>query len=488
MRYINLLNKVYNITDCAIDNGMYWREKMKVCKMGLESIWIDHAQGDVRLCAWTGYNLGNLQEHSIEELWHGKKAEIFRQSMLDGSYRFCKCQACPYLAHDNLETMLVDYSVPEYPKFCSLSYEQQCNYVCKFCRKEQYQIKSDEKECIDKIEKEVQKFIGQLDTVSTNGVGELFCSTRTLNLLSTIHTDRKLEVVLESNGSLFNRKNWEKISNLGNYNLSVHITVHSFDEDTYRFLSGTSMSVNTVIDNLHFIQELRNQNIINFFEIATVICERNFREMPKYVEKCLKEFNPDRIRLRFFFPYGVNDISTEWFYDIRNPYHPYYKEFVEVMSNPIFDNPKVWKWQGDSLSKFGEHPYALENKKLNLIGRMLDIDNWELRMKSWKQNYSIKSVSLYGLSNACKCLITILSNTDVTIDKIYDSNINTEKSYRGYDISVPTVHEISSDAIIIMSVYHGEIQEKLQNLGYKGSIFTIEDMLDKLEKFECQER
>lgn len=85
-------------------------------------------------------------------------------------------------------------------------------------------------------------------------------------------------------------------------------------------------------------------------------------------------------------------------------------------------------------------------------------------------------------------MITILSNTDVTIDKIYDSNINTEKSYRGYDISVPTVHEISSDAIIIMSVYHGEIQEKLQNLGYKGSIFTIEDMLDKLEKFECQER
>ncbi len=76
---------------------------MKVCKMGLESIWIDHAQGDVRLCAWTGYNLGNLQENTIEELWHGEKAEIFRQSMIDGNYQFCNCQACPYMANNEME-------------------------------------------------------------------------------------------------------------------------------------------------------------------------------------------------------------------------------------------------------------------------------------------------------------------------------------------------------------------------------------------------
>ena len=46
--------------------------------MGLESIWINHACGDVRMCGWTQYVIGNLLENSIEELWHGEKAEKFR--------------------------------------------------------------------------------------------------------------------------------------------------------------------------------------------------------------------------------------------------------------------------------------------------------------------------------------------------------------------------------------------------------------------------
>lgn len=50
---------------------------MKVCKMGLESIWINHACGDVRICGWTNYVLGNLLENTIEELWHGKKQKNF---------------------------------------------------------------------------------------------------------------------------------------------------------------------------------------------------------------------------------------------------------------------------------------------------------------------------------------------------------------------------------------------------------------------------
>lgn len=458
--------------------------------MGLESIWIDHAGGDVRLCAWTGYNLGNLQDSSIEELWHGEKAEAFRQSMLDGSYRFCNCQACPYLANNNMDTMLVDYNVPEYPKYCSLSYEEQCNYVCKFCRKEPYRIKENEKECLDKIEYELNKFIDGLDTVSTNGVGEIFCSARTMKLLSTIDMDRKLSIDLESNGSLFNRKNWEKISNLGTYNLNVYITVHSFNEDTYQFLSGTNIPISNVIENLHFIQELRDKNIINYFEIATVICERNFREMPAYVEFCLREFNPDKIRLRYFFPYSVQDESTEWFYDIRNPYHPYYEEFVKVMRNPIFDHPKVWKWQGDSLSKFKEHPYKLKanlyEKKINLIERILNNDKMGLLMERWMERQCIGSISLYGFSNACKCLMNVLVNADVPIEKIYDIKFTQDINYMGYCIVSPESLEIKEDAIIITCVYYDEIKEKLEELDYKGKIFYIEDVLDELEQMDIR--
>lgn len=95
----------------------------------------------------------------------------------------------------------------------------------------------------------------------------------------------------------------------------AYIIVHSFEEDIYQFLSGTSLyPVSNEINNLYFIKSLREWDIINYFDIATVVCERNFREMAEFVKKSLEWFEPDKIRLRFFEPYRVRDKAVGWFY------------------------------------------------------------------------------------------------------------------------------------------------------------------------------
>ena len=58
---------------------------MKVCKRGLNDIWINENNGQVRICGWSNFYIGNLLESTIEEIWHGEKAKAFRESMLDGS-------------------------------------------------------------------------------------------------------------------------------------------------------------------------------------------------------------------------------------------------------------------------------------------------------------------------------------------------------------------------------------------------------------------
>ena len=58
---------------------------VKVCRRGLNDIWVDRADGSVRMCGWANFYAGNLTEQTIEEIWHGKRAEQFRESMLDGS-------------------------------------------------------------------------------------------------------------------------------------------------------------------------------------------------------------------------------------------------------------------------------------------------------------------------------------------------------------------------------------------------------------------
>lgn len=82
------------------------------------------------MCGWTGYCIGNLTEQTIEKIWHGELARQFRESMLDGSYRYCDDSKCPYRANGELGKNMVDYAIPEYPEFCSLSYQKQCNYTC----------------------------------------------------------------------------------------------------------------------------------------------------------------------------------------------------------------------------------------------------------------------------------------------------------------------------------------------------------------------
>lgn len=455
---------------------------MNVCKMGLESIWIEHATGEVYMCGWTRYKLGNLTDYNIEELWQSEKAEIFRKSLLDGSYHYCHRKGCPYLANNKMDEMMVEYKVPEYPKYCSLSYEQQCNYVCKCCRKEHYIPLLSEKDNFKKIETEVYKFINNLEMLSANGVGEVFCSNSTLELLSKVKYNEKLAINLESNGSLFNEKNWNKINNLGRHNLSVSITVHSFNEDTYQFLSGTKLPISNIINNLHFISNLRKEGIINNLEIATVVCERNFREMPEFVQFCLDEFEADTIRLRFFNPHGVEPVSTEWFFDVRNPYHPYYEEFVKVMQHPVLKHPKVWKWQGESLSDFKEHPYIKVQANFVILQKLIKIQNFSEKIKNYFNEKKISSFALYCNGYLGQTVANKLDNENIRFGHIFDSNPCTCIEYCGHPVADPSEELVKEyDAIVITSTMHfQEIENTLKKCNYDGMIITIGEIIDAL--------
>lgn len=462
--------------------GIYLEEnRVKVCKMGLESIWINHADGSVRMCGWTNYNIGKLVESSIEELWNGEKAQEFRKSLLDGSYRYCNSNKCPYCANNSKEELMVEYHVPDYPKYCSLSYEQSCNYICKFCRTEKYIPAKSEKNNLIIIERELNKFIGKVDVLSANGVGELFCSPSIIRTLSSLPDDNNIKIELESNGSLFNEKNWNKISNLGNHNLTVYITVHSFCEKTYQYLSGTNLPVSNIIDNLHFISKLRKRGIINHFEIATVVCERNFREMPDYIKYCLQKFDPDKIRLRFFEPYGVRGKLVEWFYDIRNPYHPYYDEFVDVMKDPIFLDQKVWKWQGEMLSEQREYPLLTEKKKLQLLSRLIIMENIKEKILEYSKKNEIDRFAIYGNGYVGQAFASLLELNKVNFGCIFDSYVEKSFDFKGHEVVRPCEENIKDyNMIIIASEWYNDIEIILLKLKFKGKIISLDKLANDL--------
>lgn len=455
----------------------------KVCKHGLNDIWINDADGSVRICGWSNYFIGKLTQNSLEEIWNGELANEFRESMLDGSYRYCNSSKCPYCANGHLDDMLVEYEVPEWPGMCNLSYQAQCNYVCKFCREKQYVSCECEAEKYKKIENEVKKMIPHLKTLFTNGAGEFFCSASIMNLINTVELPSNLKIGIETNGSLFNEDNWNRIKKVGDHELEVMVTIHSFNEDTYRYLSGTTLSVNRVKENLKFISSLRKQEIINKFEIATVVCERNFREMPEFVKQCLQEYDMDTIRLRFFEPYSTMDLVTEWFYDVRNEYHPYHSEFVEVMKDPIFMNPKVWKWQGETKSLQAENPYVLEKRRGEALAELIVRERIGDALKKYFKQHSIKKLALYGAAKVGEAYCKILKGYGIPVDVIFDTYASEEVSDL-CKVMAPNEKMVQEyDLILItVNVFESQIVDTLHRLSYKGRVMTVSHLLCAVEE------
>lgn len=452
---------------------------MKICKRGLEYVqtWED---GTVKACSWTGVTLGNLLSEDMYDIYHGDVAEEFRKSLMDGSYRFCSAERCPWLSNGTIEDHIVEVDeVPMYPKELSLSHELDCNYVCTCCR-DKIHIKSEcEKNNVKVIESKLSDFIDDVTTISANGKGELFASKSILKLLEnwTPKVPKEdVKVVLETNGSLFDEKHWRQIEHLGEYNLEVAITIHSFEESTYQYLSGTNMSIEKLCDNLRFVRKLREEGVINYLELATVVQESNFRSLPRFVERCIDEFGADKVRIRPYFMYGCKPKYIEWIADVRNPYHPHYPEYEKIMHHSIFKHPKVYKWSNEMLSTAGEHPYVRVEQYYNWISKLELSDISELRSK-WFDILNDKKFAIYGAGNIGKIFAKYLCEADLQPWCFIDKSEGLS-SYM--NISMKTIDDVGMDidTIIVSPMFQYEKIEHLLRLkGFQGDIYSIEDMI-----------
>ena len=56
-------------------------------------------RGETYFCCqnWVTRSIGNMSESSVEKVWNGRAAQEFRRSILDGSFRYCRTELCPYL-------------------------------------------------------------------------------------------------------------------------------------------------------------------------------------------------------------------------------------------------------------------------------------------------------------------------------------------------------------------------------------------------------
>lgn len=465
---------------------------MQMCKRGAGYVQVADENGTVIGCSWAKNNIfGNLNEKSLYEIYHGEAANNFRKKRLNGDYSDCSVDCCPYIANGTLqEEMIEEEQIPEYPDHISLSFEGKCNYKCTCCTSHNHMDKvldCDNEKRI--IEERIADVIPYAKTISAHGTGELFVSKRVMKVLGEwkpVCEKEDIEVLLETNGSLFDEHNWKQIEKLGNYKMHIAVTVMSFYEPVYQYLSGCKYPMEKIISNLHFMKSLREKNIINTFEIATVLQEQNFREMPEFTKRCIEEFGADIVRIRGILPGGRLDESDQWFMDVRNPKHPYYAEYIKVMKHKIFKHPKVMLWQGGADSNTREHPWkgnssANEKKIIDILNKMIMLDDLSSKLNKYFNDNNCGRIGLYGMGNIGKALIKLLDEEVFAFDAIIDNNKVGAKNddYEIKGASSKTMLEL--DTVVIASVYKkDEMIESIKNYNVKA--LYIGDVIEAISK------
>lgn len=336
--------------------------------------------GSVLMCceAMLPAAIGNVRENSAEEIWNGAAAQEVRESILDGSFRYCSRMHCPRICCRDLppreaaaplvagnfaalpgvrpignaylrppstaserKTAGGGESAGEIQKVCKhgpqeivLANDPTCNLACPMCRQD---FSGSNPKEVESLETMTSRFLGLLpgaQTLRLNAAGEVLASKYGRALLKRL-TRRdypNLRFILMSNGQLCNQRAFEEFDLWGRLS-DISISIDAVNEETYRVLRRGG-DFQRLLGNLKYLDDLRKNNgeafTLTFF---FVVSARNYKEMPEFV-RLARRFHADLVAF-YSIRNNAGDTPQEFHQiNVESPSHPEHAEFLKVLEAP----------------------------------------------------------------------------------------------------------------------------------------------------------
>lgn len=287
----------------------------------------------------TGKTEGSYK--SLVDVWTSKQMKALRQSVLDGSYRFCT-DKCPYKigllrgfktnfvskekVRENSKEWDIEHPPLRHLKFCS---DITCNLYCKTCRPSRMSSRGIEiRNQIEDIESsEIRESLQRIDLL---GSGDPFVSKPAREWLFNFDPKKYpslQDVHIHSNGQLWTKQNHERMGDVIPYIHTLEISIDAATKETYEKVRRGG-SWERLQENLkERILRLPNLRDITF---SFVIQRLNYKEIEQfyfYVRDTIFSINPNLVVFIRMSPAEhwratKEEYSTE--IDVRN-------------------NPKIWK-------------------------------------------------------------------------------------------------------------------------------------------------
>jgi len=330
------------------------------------------------------------KEDKLDDIWNGVAAQELRKRMYEGDFSFCDRKACqiPLFSIDELadpdivfkETPIPPENIeaiknknpimPSGPSSLYLTSDFTCNLNCPICRNK---IITNEAKPTDSALEEFDYVFSVKDSLEViklaNG-GEVFYSKLQRKLLKSLNNDdfpklRRVHIV--SNGTMFNKKNYDLLHPGTKFIRDVNISLDAATKEIYEIVRGPNFD--DVIKNVKWLGEMRKSNNIEFYSFHIIIVKDNFRDIPNIINLA-KENNVDRVLLQPFLanPYGQYNTEEQ---SVHFTSHPDHKEFMDLLfkykDEPIlysyFDIPEMnEKINKDVLISKAQKNYKIANK------------------------------------------------------------------------------------------------------------------------------
>ncbi|MBL6445763.1 4Fe-4S cluster-binding domain-containing protein [Fulvivirga sp. 29W222] len=308
--------------------------------------------GNAWVCCedWLPVSIGNLSGGlTLEEVWNSDTAKSIRKSILDGSYKYCKENRCPFLVAKTLPEIskekvnhLMKYTSPvksvraPLPEKISLTYDPTCNLKCPSCRSDYIVLKKSGRSKAQDIQDKIFTSTSSKDLkqIILTGYGDPFSSSVLRSFLKNIVPEEfpSLRINLMTNGLLLTPRMWESISSSHSLIKNIHVSIDACSHETYLQNRGGDFS--KLLENLEFIGSLRKKNTLARFEISFVVQENNFTEMPDFV-RLGRRLKCDEVLFQKIFNWGTYEDTDFKKHAIHKSTHERHNDLVRVLNSEI---------------------------------------------------------------------------------------------------------------------------------------------------------
>ena len=332
----------------------------KFCKNPFDQFEI-HPNGMVSVCcmSWLPEKIGNVKEKSVKEVFNSEKAQEIRESILDGSFKYCDHKLCPYIQNGSLpdkgevadprHKLIIENNQTKdlEPIFYNLCYDESCNLSCPSCRRNKIfyyegKVYETKKKMQDNIIKHVfGKPHDNYCLINVTGSGDPFGSKLFRELLFSIDGGKFPRVFfnLQTNGVMFTPKYWEKMKKIQKNINTVIVSYDAGTPETYK-ITRRGGNWDRLQENMKFLSSLRQEGLINELKIDCVVQRANYRELDKLIKIGLN-LKVDRVYFSLLVDWGTWQINEYERNCIWKKTHPEFEEFTRVLQDPIFNDPIV---------------------------------------------------------------------------------------------------------------------------------------------------